>query len=426
MTKEYNLIGTTIKKEVLDSGLTIYFIPQNNRSTYHFDYYVKYGSLINNFKLENEKSFKKVPFGIAHFLEHKLFEQADGVDPFEYFAKYGIDCNACTSYNYTNYYIDGTENAKEGLDFLIKYVNSPYFTDQNVEKEKGIIIEELNMYKDDPIDKISRLSLEGVFQNSEARIDIGGTTTSVKKITKEDLYRCYKAFYRPDNMVLIISGNYDYDEVMKVIKDNKDLINDKSIFKSIVKRENEPYDINTKFKETKVNGLMIPKMIYTIKESMQGFSKEDKFRYLFMVQFLLEMIYRKGSDFHRDLIKDNKISDLYASAYELDDFLLIEIDVESKNPKEIIPLIKKYYDDIKITNEDLERYKKTMIAKEVRKLDSVGGSAYFIKQGLNDYGDVIFNKLDLIRDISLDKVKKIKKDIDFDNVSIVIGNTKSN
>ena len=426
MIKEYNLIGTNIRKEVLDSGLTIYFIPLKNRSSYHFDYYVKYGSLINNFKLENEKSFKKVPFGIAHFLEHKLFEQADGVDPFEFFAKYGIDCNACTSYNYTNYYIDGTYNAKEGLDFLIKYVNSPYFTDQNVEKEKGIIIEELNMYKDDPLDKLSRASLEGVFKNSEARIDIGGTTSSVKKITKEDLYRCYKAFYRPDNMVLIVSGNYDYDEVMKVIKDNEDLINDKSIFKSIVKRENEPYDINTKYKEIKVNGLMIPKMIYTIKESLQGLSVEDKFKYIFMVCFLLDTIYRKGSNFYMDLIKEDKISDLCASAYTLDDFLLIELDVESKNPKEIIPLIKKYFDEAKITNVDLERYKKVMIAKEVRKLDSVNGTSYFIKQGYTEYGDVLFNKLDLIRSISLDKVKKVKKEIDFDNLSIVIGNTKSN
>ena len=425
MIKEYNIAGTNIRKEVLKSGLTLYFMPYDNRSNYYFDYYTKYGSIINNFKLENEKSFKKVPFGIAHFLEHKLFEQADGIDPFEFFAKYGIDCNACTSYNYTSYYITGTDNAKEGLDFLIKYVNSPYFTDQNVEKEKGIIIEELKMYKDDPIDKLNRTSLESVFSNNEARVDIGGTISSVKKITKEDLYRCYKAFYRPDNMVLFIGGNYNYDEVKKVIENNEELINDKSIFKSIVKRENEPYDVFVKYKEIKVNGLIIPKMMYVIKESIQGFSKEDKYVYNFIINFLIDTIYGESSDFYRDLIKEGKVSDIYTSTSIMDDFILIELDIESKNPKEIMPLIKEYFDKYKITCEDLERYKKVRISKEVRRLEYVTSAVLGIKKDIINYGDVIFDKLDIIKNVSLDKVKKVKKDIDFENTSIVIGNTKS-
>ena len=425
MIKEYNIAGTSIKKEVLSNGLTLYFMPYDNRSNYYFDYYTNYGSLINTFKLENEKSFKKVPYGIAHFLEHKLFEQEDGIDPFEYFARYGIDCNACTSYNYTSYYITGTDNSKEGLDFLIKYVNSPYFTDQNVEKEKGIIIEELNMYKDDPLDKLNRTSLEAIFSNSEARIDIGGTPSTVKKITKEDLYRCYKAFYRPDNMILFIGGNYNHDEVIKVIKDNEKLINNKSIFKSVVRRENEPYDVNTKYKEIKVNGLVIPKMMYVIKESIQGFSIEDKYIYNFIINFLLDTIYGESSNFHRDMIKDNKISDIYTMATIMDDFLLVELDIESKNPKELIPLIKKYYDEYKITEEDLERYKKVRISKEVRRLEYVTSAVLGLKKDIINYGDVLFNKIDLIKGISLDKVKKVKKELDFDNVSIVIGNTKS-
>ena len=425
MIKEYVGTGTNIRKEVLDNGLTIYFLPLNNRSNYRFNYLTKYGSLMNTFKLENERAFKKEPYGIAHFLEHKLFEQEDGIDPFEKFAKYGIDCNACTNYNYTSYYITGTDHQKEGLDFLLKYVNSPYFTDQNVEKEKGIIIEELNMYRDDPGEKLNITALESIFQNSEARIDIGGTPSSVKKITKEDLYRCYEAFYRPDNMILFICGNYDYDEVIKVIKDNEKLINNKSIFKSIVKRENEPYDVNVKYKEIKINGLMIPKMLYTIKESVQGFNKEDKFTYKFIVDFLLDTIYGESSNFYNDLIKEEKFSDFYSGSYFMDDFLLIELELESKKPKDLIPLIKKYYDETKITEEDLERYKKVRISKEVRKFEYVLSGASVIKNDILDYGDVLYNKIDLIKSVSLDKVKKIKKNIDFDNTSIVIGNTKS-
>ena len=125
------------------------------------------------------------------------------------------------------------------------------------------------------------------------------------------------------------------------------------------------------------------------------------------------------------MIKDNKISDIYTMATIMDDFLLVELDIESKNPKELIPLIKKYYDEYKITEEDLERYKKVRISKEVRRLEYVTSAVLGLKKDIINYGDVLFNKIDLIKAISLDKVKKVKKELDFDNVSIVIGNTKS-
>ncbi len=425
MNKEYLGTGAFIKKEVLPSGLTVYFLPLEKRSNFYFDYVTKYGSLINTFKLENEKRFKKEPYGIAHFLEHKLFEQEDGVDPFEFFSKYGIDCNASTGYKATSYYIEGTEHQKEGLDFLIKYVNNPYFTDKNVEKEKGIIIQELNMYRDDPFDKLTRTSLESVFSNSEARIDIGGTPSTVKKITKESLYRCYEAFYKPKNMVLFIGGNYNYDEVMEVLKDNKNVIESDNLFDVEIKREIEPYDVNEKYKEITINGLMIPKMIYTIKESVNGYSIEDKFLYEFIIDLILYTVFSESSDFYKDGIKNKLFNSFEFDTYILDDFLLIELATESKDPKKVMPLIREYYDKVKISEEEVERYKKTRIAREVKKFDYVISSISEIKSDIINYGDILYNKIDLIKSIDLAKVNKIKKEIDFDNVSVVIGNVKS-
>jgi predicted Zn-dependent peptidase len=425
MINEYIGTGANIRKEVLDSGLTVYFLPFNNRSNFYFDYVTKYGALINTFKLDNEKSFKKEPYGIAHFLEHKLFEQEDGHDPFEFFSKYGIDCNASTGYKSTSYYIEGTNNQKEGLDFLIKYVNTPYFTDKNVEKEKGIIIEELNMYMDDPFEKIYRASSECLFKNHEARIDIGGTPNTVKKITKEDLYRCYEAFYRPENMILFIGGNYNYDEVMKVLKDNEKTIEKNSIFDVTIKREIEPYDVNVKYKELNVTGLMIPKLLYTFKQSIDKYNLEDKYSYDFIIKFIIDSAFGETSDFYKDGIKKELFNNFDYGTNIIDNFLLIELAAESKDPKKIIPVIKKYFDELKLTEEDLERYKRVRISREVKKFDYVITGVSTLKGDILDYGDILYNKIDIIKNISLKQVNKVKKEIDFDNVSVVVGNIKS-
>ena len=425
MINEYIGTGANIRKEVLDSGLTVYFLPFDNRSNFYFDYVTKYGALINTFKLDNEKSFKKEPYGIAHFLEHKLFEQEDGHDPFEFFSKYGIDCNASTGYKSTSYYIEGTNNQKEGLDFLIRYVNTPYFTDKNVEKEKGIIIEELNMYMDDPFEKIYRASSECLFKNHEARIDIGGTPSTVKKITKEDLYRCYEAFYRPENMILFIGGNYNYDEVMKVLKDNEKTIEKNSIFDVAIKREIEPYDVNVKYKELNVTGLMIPKLLYTFKQSIDKYNLEDKYSYDFIIKFIIDSAFGETSDFYKDGIKKELFNNFDYGTNIIDNFLLIELAAESKDPKKIIPVIKKYFDELKLTEEDLERYKRVRISREVKKFDYVITGVTSLKNDILDYGDILYNKIDIIKNISLKQVNKVKKEIDFDNVSVVVGNIKS-
>ena len=425
MINEYIGTGANIRKEVLDSGLTVYFLPFDNRSNFYFDYVTKYGALINTFKLDNEKSFKKEPYGIAHFLEHKLFEQEDGHDPFEFFSKYGIDCNASTGYKSTSYYIEGTNNQKEGLDFLIKYVNTPYFTDKNVEKEKGIIIEELNMYMDDPFEKIYRASSECLFKNHEARIDIGGTPSTVKKITKEDLYRCYEAFYRPENMILFIGGNYNYDEVMKVLKDNEKTIEKNSIFDVTIKREIEPYDVNVKYKELNVTGLMIPKLLYTFKQSIDKYNLEDKYSYDFIIKFIIDSAFGETSDFYKDGIKKELFNNFDYGTNIIDNFLLIELAAESKDPKKIIPVIKKYFDELKLTEEDLERYKRVRISREVKKFDYVITGVSTLKGDIFDYGDILYNKIDIIKNINLKQVNKVKKEIDFDNVSVVVGNIKS-
>ena len=277
--KEISGLDINVYQEELDNGLKIFMVPLENRKNYQINYFTKYGAAINEFvSLEDNKRIK-VPYGVAHFLEHKVFEQESGEDPFSFFAKFGSDANAYTSYRITAYILEGNNEIEKNLDYLLNYVNSPYFTDQNVEKEKGIIIEELNMYKDEPENKLYDESNKAILKKHPCRIDVGGTPKSVKSITKEVLYNCYNTFYQPSNMYLVIVGNFDKDSVLKVVKNNKKLKERKSNIPIKIIKTNEPYEVNKKNKELKIKNLVIPKSIATFKIKLQDMNNEEMFRY---------------------------------------------------------------------------------------------------------------------------------------------------
>ena len=152
-----------VYREKLDNGLDIILIPYKNKKNYFMSYATKYGSIITSFTPDNSKRKIEVPTGIAHFLEHKMFEQENGEDPFTYFSKSGSGANASTSYDSTQYICYGTKNFNDNLSYLLDFVNSPYFTAENVEKEKGIIIEELKMYFDIPDYKLESRLKENIY-----------------------------------------------------------------------------------------------------------------------------------------------------------------------------------------------------------------------------------------------------------------------
>ena len=203
--KEIKLKGLDLTSyvETLDNGLEVIYVPFKDKKNYFVSYATRYGSETTTFIPAGSKEEIKVPDGIAHFLEHKMFEQEDGVDPFSYFSESGTGANASTSFDNTQYIFYGTKNFEDNLRFLLKYVNEPYYTDENVEKEKGIIAEELKMYEDMPDWQCETKLREAVYKVHPRRVDIGGTVEEIMKITKEDLYTCYNNFYSPNNMFLL-------------------------------------------------------------------------------------------------------------------------------------------------------------------------------------------------------------------------------
>ena len=195
------------------SGLTILVMPKAGYSSAYALFGTKYGSIDTRFKRSDEADFTEVPEGIAHFLEHKLFESED-LDAFARYAKTGASANAYTSFERTCYLFSCAGNFKASLEILLDFVQSPYFTEQTVQKEQGIIGQEIKMYDDSADWRLITGLCECLYHSHPIRSDIAGTVESIAEITPEMLYDCCKAFYAPGNMVLAAAGNTSMEQIL--------------------------------------------------------------------------------------------------------------------------------------------------------------------------------------------------------------------
>ena len=210
--RESALLGEHYFETVHASGLPIYVFPKKMSTTYAM-LAVRFGSVDNSTDADGKIL---LPDGVAHFLEHKLFANEDGSDSFERFAALGADANAYTAHTRTVYLFSCTERFEESLAELLTFVTHPFFTDESVKKEQGIIAEEIRMCRDDPYDRCYRNMLTGLYATHPVRVDICGSESSVYAITKEDLYAAYRTFYTPENMALVVCGDVMPDTVLSV------------------------------------------------------------------------------------------------------------------------------------------------------------------------------------------------------------------
>lgn len=195
------------------SGLKIFVYPKERNNSTYAVFGTRYGSIDNCFRVNGETH--RVPAGIAHYLEHKLFESADG-DAFARYAKTGASANAYTSFDMTCFLFSCTENVYDSLEILLDFVQSPYFTEQTVQKEQGIIGQEIKMYEDDPQWRVLFNLLESLYRTHPVKTDIAGTVESIAQITPELLYECYHTFYNLNNMVLSIAGDVDLNRILQL------------------------------------------------------------------------------------------------------------------------------------------------------------------------------------------------------------------
>ena len=416
--KEIKLKGLdqSLFYEKLKNGLEVYLIPFENKKNYIINYVTNFGSLKTEFIPIGKKEMITVPNGIAHFLEHKMFEQEDGIDPFTFASKTGTYSNASTNYDCTRYYFEGNKAFKENLEYLLNFVGSPYFTDENVEKEKGIIAEEIMQYEDEIGWFFDRELKKALLNNDNHRIDIGGTVDNIKKITKEELYDTYYTFYQPSNMYIVISGSFDKEEAINIIKNNKILNSAKTNFKIKTKDIKEDKHVHEKEVHKNFN-ITNPKVGYGIKIPLKN--KDRLFIYPYL-SIMRSVKFGGQSLFREKLNKDKIVSSFYTEVDFIDDYALLLFKAESTKPKELIKRIKKELENLDITLEELERLKKVFISSMVYASDNINETLENVVDDINIYGKYITDVVDITRNLNMKDYKKAINSLDLSNDSIVI------
>lgn len=403
------------------SGLNIYLYPKKGYKSSYAIFGTNYGSIDAKFKIK-DKGIIEVPDGIAHYLEHKLFENEKG-NAFDLYAKTGASANAYTSFDKTAYLFSCSDKFNESLEILLNLVQSPYFTQENVEKERGIIAQEIKMYDDNPDWKVFFNLLGAMYKNHPVRLDIAGTVESISKITPEYLYECYEAFYNLNNMSLCISGNIDIDSTLAGIDKNLKYSKPFSTERIIPDEPNEVVEENV------VQTFDVASPVFQLGFKGKPISQKSSEKDLVCMEIILKSIASKASPIYNKLLDLGLINtDSFGCDYmEMQGMSCAIFSGESQNPDQVAEIIRDEIDKLRTSGIDQETFswaKKALYGENVGGLNSIKG----ISNSLMDFsfaGRELFKYINSISSITPDEVNnKLKSQ--FDTVNSTLSVVKPN
>lgn len=405
--------------EKLDNGLEVYLYSKDTVHSSYVTFTTKYGSVYNEFIPIGEDKMKTFPKGIAHFLEHKVFVQKEDPQPMEFFAESGSNCNAYTTFRNTTYLFYATKSLKENINYLLDYVQNIYLTDESVESEKGIISEEIHMYEDRPNDILNEKIRLNTLHNNPYRDSIIGTVSDIEKITKEDLETCYHTFYHPSNMFIVVTGNFNPEEIMKVITDNQSKKQFKSMDKIKIKQFKEE-DKVVKEKEVIKVSTNIPKVAYTLKIPLKDINISRRKLHLYMY-ILFTTLFDETSIFDEELKKDGIINNTtYVSLLNCNTHLLISLINETTKYEEFLDKVKERLENLEVQESDFNRKKKVLVSNEIFAFESVEMVNDIIIDNIIYDNKLEDNPIEVIENLNIDELRELIKKLNVKNTSTVI------
>lgn len=411
-------INEDIYYEKLDNGLDVYLYVNKNIHNNYVTFTTKYGSIYNEFEDDNGKMIR-VPNGIAHFLEHKVFVQKDDPQPEEFYGNVGCLTNAYTTFKNTTYLFNGPNNLENNVKYLLDFVQNLYLTKENVESEKGIITQEINMCNDRPGDILYDKIRENTIKVNPFKDSIIGTVKDINSITKELLEKCYYKFYHPSNMFLVITGNFDKDKMLDIIKENQNNKKFKKEKEIKVKDYNEP-DKVVKEKEIIKCNTNIPKMAYSLKIPIKQFKMDIRKLSIYMF-IIFNLLFGETSDFDEECKNDGIITNsLYYNILNIDTHFIVSLINSGEKYDELIKRIDKIFIDLKFDKNDLERKKKVLISNEVFSYENIEMVNDMIVDNIIFDNKIEEDMIGLIDSLNIDELNEVVNKIDFSNKSIVI------
>lgn len=407
--------------EKLENGLNIIIIPKANTNKKYVIWGTNFGSIDNRFIMPQTGEEVFIPDGVAHFLEHKMFEQKNGRNSLDVLMALGLDANAYTTNDHTAYLFEcSSDKFYEGLDELMDYVQNPYFTDQNVEKEKGIIGQEIKMYDDDPGFQLYLNTMDCLYHKNAVKLDIAGTIESISHIDPDVLYKCYNTFYHPSNMTLVVCGDFNPENLLEEVKKRLIPKENQGEIKRIYDFEEET--INMPKKEVKME-VSMPIFMFGIKDNISD--QKDIVKKHIAIQILLNMLIGKSSDLYKELYDAGDLLSEPDFDYEFSkQYAHILVGGQSKNPEKIYKKFKSEINKFKengLNTEHFERIKRKIYGDYVGDYNSVSNIARMFLvdnfKGINS-----FDYIEKFNNVTKEYTEQVLNDIfrlDMMGISIV-------
>lgn len=407
----YSQLNETVYQKTLENGLRVYMIPKADFHKVFATFTTKYGSFDQSFIFPKTGKKMNQPEGIAHFLEHKMFSMPDKSDAFETLSKFGVNANAYTNFDRTSYLFSGTKNIEGALNYLLDFVQTPYFTVKSVRKEQGIIAEELRMYADYPNQRLFYGLLQNMYQKHPIHIEIGGTVESIYKITAKKLYDAYNTFYHPSNMEVVLVGNFDPEAMLALIVENQ--AKKGYTYQDPIKRfmAKEPKAIVRTHSEIEMPVVM-PKLALGVK--LTPSSGKEALKKDIALAILLDMYFANSTKNYQTLLQSRLINESFEyTSIEEDNAFSLAFFGDTIDPmalkNKLVPMIL----SLKRKNHDVasfERQKKSTLGSFFMSLNSLES----ISMGFTNYlanGISMFEVPEIIESITLEDIQAIANDI---------------
>ena len=370
----YPGLDETCYKEVLENGLTVAVVKRPG-FTKRLAYFVTdYGAIHTDFTLEGQKHH--APAGVAHYLEHKLFDMPGGRDVSAEFATLGAMTNAFTSYDLTAYYFSCTENFSECLKLLLEFVSTPYFTEESVEKERGIIDQEIGMNQDAPDSVIFENMMTAMYEKHPIRVPILGTSETIREITAETLHTCHRAFYTPGNMLLCVVGDVDPEEVKAIAL--QVLGTDK---KEVGKKHPLPEETMTTMEKNTCRVMEVAMPMFNLAFKCEPLGLGDEaIRREMVADLAAEALFGESSELYLRLYEEGIIDSSFGGGFEtIDGCAMLMCSGDSDEPEAVRSAILAQAE--KIAAEGIEedaflRMKRSALGRRIRQLDSFDGTCF--------------------------------------------------
>ena len=389
----------------LDNGLEVYMLPNNNVNKFYLTLNTRFGSINTKFKYDNKEY--DMPKGIAHYLEHLSFNMEDG-SVFDHYSKIGSSINAFTTYDITSYNVTSNNRFKENLEYLLEYVYTPYFTKELFQSEKGVIEEEVKMYKDDPGMTIVNGTLNNVFVNDERKYLVGGTVKDVKNIKLEDVITCYNAYYNPKNMFLIITGNFNPNEAIAITSEQMNKLNINNDFNVKDIYPKEPEKVNKKEEIIKMS-VDKPKVSIGIKIPKNNFKglKIENYLLKIYISGILNINFGNTSLLLEELQKGSIVDDLDYTVIESNDYFIVLILSSTYYPEYFKDKVIEKFNSLNIEDSDLKRVAKVNISNYILLFDSAVAVNNYIMDEVMDNNEVNTGFMNIMRNLNIDICKKV-------------------